>query len=67
MCLGAGTLYGALNTMERKGWIEPLGDDGGRKKEYKITPLGREMAERELRGLRELVRTAEEIMGGKKP
>ncbi len=64
--LGAGTLYGALNTLEGKGWIQPHGDDGGRKKEYQITFLGREVAERELYRLRELVCTAEEIMGGKK-
>lgn len=67
LLLGAGTLYGALNTLEGKGWIEPCGDDGGRKKEFKITPLGREAAERELGRLRELVYTAENIMGGKKP
>lgn len=65
--LGAGTLYGALNTLEEKGWIEPLGNDGGRKKEYRITALGREAAERELRRLRELVCTAEKILGGKEP
>ena len=67
LLLGAGTLYGALNTLERKGWIERLGDDGGRKKEYQITPLGRETANKELLRLRELICTAEEIMGGKKP
>lgn len=63
--LGAGTLYGALNTLEGKGWIEPRGSADGRKKEYQITSLGREAAERELHRLRELVCTAEEIMGGK--
>lgn len=65
--LGAGTLYGALNTLEEKGWIEPYGGDDRRKKEYQITALGREMAERELRRLGKLVCTAEEIMGGKEP
>lgn len=65
LCLGAGTLYGALNTLEEKGWIQPWGSADGRKKAYQITPLGREMAERELRRLRELVCTAETITGGK--
>lgn len=65
LSLGAGTLYGALNTLEEKKWIEPCGCTGGRKKEYRITALGREIAERELTRLRELTQTAEEIMGGK--
>lgn len=64
LVLGAGTLYGALNTLEEKGWIAPLGTSGGRKKEYQITPLGREAAEKELARLRELTHTAAEIMGG---
>lgn len=64
LMLGAGTLYGALNSLEEKGWISPHGESGSRKKEYLITPLGREIAEKELTRLRELVKTAEEIMGG---
>ncbi len=67
LSLGAGTLYGALNTLEEKGWIAPWGSADGRKKEYRITSLGREAAERELYRLRELARTAEEIMEGEKP
>ena len=41
--LAAGTLYGALNTLLEKGWIEALpetGDSRG-KKEYLITSAGR--------------------------
>ena len=34
LSLGAGTLYGALNSMLEKGWIELFGDSEGRKKEY---------------------------------
>ena len=33
LSLGAGTLYGALNSMLEKGWIELFGDSEGRKKE----------------------------------
>lgn len=62
LILGAGTLYGALNTLEEKGWIAPHGDSGGRKKEYLITPLGREAAHKELIRLRELARIAGQIM-----
>jgi len=65
LTLGAGTLYGAINTLESKGWITPLGDRDGRKKEYIITDAGREAALRELERLRELTETAGEIIGGK--
>lgn len=64
LSLGAGTLYGALNTLEDKGWIALYGDNGGRKKEYLITALGKEIAEKELTRLRKLTQTAAEIMGG---
>ncbi len=64
LSLGAGTLYGALNSLEGKGWIIRNGYNEGRKKEYVITALGKEIAEKELLRLRELTQTAEEIMEG---
>lgn len=39
--LAAGTLYGALTTLTERGWIEAVGEDEGRRKEYRITPEGR--------------------------
>ena len=63
LSLGAGTLYGALSKLEEKGWIVPC-ENGGRKKEYSITALGREIAKKELARLQELTRTAAEIIGG---
>lgn len=66
LALGAGTLYGALNTLQEKGWIAPWGADGGRKKEFAVTDLGRAAAARELVRLKELAGTAEEIMGGER-
>ena len=48
LTLGAGTLYGALNSLQEKGWIAPFGDSAGRKKEYLITTQGKEIAEKEL-------------------
>lgn len=62
--LGAGTLYGALNTLEEKGWIALYGNNKGRKKEYLITDLGREIATKELARLQELTQTAVKIIGG---
>ena len=66
LSLGAGTLYGALNTLEEKGWISLYGDDKGRKKEYQITALGKEIAEKELIRIKELAQIATEIIGGNK-
>ena len=43
LTLGAGTLYGALNSLQDKGWIVPVGSDNGRKKEYIITPQGKKL------------------------
>ncbi len=64
LSLGAGTLYGALNSLQEKGWIAPCGDCEGRKKEYLITARGKETAENELVRLKELVRIAGGIIGG---
>ena len=55
--LAAGTLYGAVSTMQEKGWILALSKDGdSRKKEYMITDLGREMLQAEYERLKELVK-----------
>lgn len=62
LLLGAGTLYGALNSLQEKGWIEPYGSSEGRKKEYVITAQGKEIAKKELLRLQELVDAASEIM-----
>ena len=61
--LAAGTLYGALNTLLERGWITALpGEKDSRKKEYQLTPAGREALLAELTRLRELVRNGEEIL-----
>lgn len=55
--LGPGTLYGALNTLVEKGWIEPLaGPENSRRKEYVITERGKAVFQQELARLEELVR-----------
>lgn len=61
--LAAGTLYGALNTLCEKGWIEELPvQAGSRKKEYVITDAGRAVLMGELDRLRQLVRAGEEML-----
>lgn len=63
--LAAGTLYGALNSMLSKGWIEALdGQSSSRKKEYIITSLGRQIVLQELKRLQELARNGEMLTGG---
>jgi DNA-binding PadR family transcriptional regulator len=37
--LAAGTLYGAIENLNKHGWIEPV-ENSGRKKTYKITTEG---------------------------
>lgn len=62
LSLGAGTLYGALSSLEEKGLIQPC-DHDRRKKAYKITRLGKSVAERELERLKALAQAASEIIG----
>ncbi len=62
--MGAGTLYGALNILQEKRWIALYKNTAGRKKEYLITEDGKAAAEKERARLKQLVITADEIMGG---
>ena len=64
LVLGAGSLYGAIDSLCKKGWIELYDDSDVHKKEYRITDLGRQIAEQELARLKEITRIAEEIIGG---
>ncbi len=63
LVLGAGTLYGALNSLEEKGWIALYGEGKGRKKEYWITDSGRSAVRQEMARLRETLEAAERITG----
>lgn len=63
--LAAGTLYGALDSLLKKGWIRALpGEKNSRKKEYEATALGTEAARHELARLRELVANGEALLEG---
>lgn len=64
LILGAGSLYGAIKTLQERNWIMPVDDGKGRKKEYVITAVGKEIAEVEINRLRNLISIAEEITGG---
>lgn len=59
--LGAGTLYGALNSLLAKGWITPYNNPNNhntRRKEYIITEKGINIIRREFERLNSLVEIA---------
>ena len=61
--LAAGTLYGAISTMQEKGWITALdGAADSRKKEYVITERGREVLRAEYARLKELVENGRAVL-----
>ena len=64
--LGAGTLYGAIQTLQKKGWIDiySVDTESRKKKEYIITEAGREVFEAERKRLQELLDNAK-LMEGK--
>lgn len=62
--LAAGTLYGALNTLCEKRWIEELPmEAGSRRKEYRITDEGRRVLSGEFERLKQLVACGQAILG----
>jgi DNA-binding PadR family transcriptional regulator len=67
--LGSGMLYGSINKMLEQGWIEESDErpdphlDDERRRYYRITPLGRRVAQAEAARMRELVQFAEERLG----
>lgn len=60
--LGPGTIYGTLNRMRDAGLVEERGAEGNdeRRRYYRITTLGRDVARAEARRLVELVGIARE-------
>ena len=63
--LAAGTLYGALNSLVEKGWIDALPENPeSRKKEYVITQTGLDVLREELARLSELVDNGKRVLGG---
>lgn len=63
--LAAGTLYGAINTLLEREWIQALpGEKNSRKKEYQITNKGRRSVLLEMERLKELLANGQAITGG---
>jgi len=66
--LGAGTLYGTINTLLKKKWIEPtVNNNDAVKKDYIITELGKRIAVDEQKRLISLSQLAEKTLGGSPP
>ena len=62
--LGAGTLYGAINTLLEKGWICAVGHSAeSRKKEYVITSTGKHVLQAEMKRLLQLVKIGQDEEG----
>ena len=65
--LGPGTLYGAINVLLEKGWIQVLGTVGdSRKKEYRITAAGMRVVGDEILRLQELIDNGRMITKGER-
>ena len=59
--LGAGTLYGAIQSLEKRGWIRmySMDTESRKKKEYLITESGKSAFAKEKKRLEELLHNAE--------
>lgn len=62
LILGAGSLYGAINSLLAKKWIEPYGTNTTRKKEYVITSLGKKITRQEIKRIDEILKIADRIV-----
>ncbi len=62
--LGAGTLYGAINTLLGRSWIKEYGQSGERRKEYIITESGKDAVRAELIRLEELLDNGKRVLQG---
>lgn len=61
--LGPGTLYGAIQSLVKRGWIRIYSEDteSRKKKEYLITEAGKEAFWEEKQRLAELLKNAERM------
>ena len=62
--LGAGTLYGAIQTLQKKDWIciYSVDNESRKKKEYIITENGKKVFEAECERLEELLNNSKKVM-----
>ena len=66
VALGAGTLYGAINTLLERGWIAGASEiKDTRKKDYVITDAGKAVVLNELKRLEELIENGKNVVEAK--
>jgi len=66
--LGAGTLYGAINTLVEKQWIQAVGEvKDSRKKEYMTTDLGKKVLCGDMARMEELLAIGRSELEGTQP
>lgn len=61
--LGAGTMYGAIKTLVKKGWIRVYEEalDARKKKQYVITKEGKAIFQAERKRLKAMIKDGEEL------
>ena len=63
--IGSGKMYGATSQMMKKGWIQECPAEGfDRRRQYRLTEAGRQVLQEEVARLRNLVQTADDVIGG---
>ena len=60
--IGAGTLYGALSTLQREGLIQKV-HEGKRRKSYALTPKGMRVLQGQIRRLEGILREGARLAG----
>lgn len=60
--IGSGTMYGAMENLMKKGWIEEV-EETGRKRMYQLTEAGREALLKEVGRLRMMLDAAVRELG----
>lgn len=62
---GPGTLYGAINNLNKKGWIKLVRiDEEAKRKEYLITDMGKKIVELELERMKQVYDAGIKIIRG---
>lgn len=59
--IGAGTLYGALSTLQKEGLIHKV-HEGDRRKSYALTPKGRQVLQGQIRRLEIMTREGAKVL-----
>ncbi|MFC2029668.1 PadR family transcriptional regulator [Chloroflexota bacterium] len=61
--IGAGTLYGALSTLQKEGLIHKV-HEGNRRKSYTLTPKGKRVLQEQIRRLKIMTREGARVIDG---